>query len=118
MEALWRPVKRFRKWETLFIIHPDRVGEKEQVFDKIKEIVESREGKVLKVDEWGMKKLAYPIQKKNHGYYVYMVFYGLSDLPQKLEDYFRIDERVIRFIIVKLKDRYKPGEEEQNSEEQ
>jgi len=117
MESLWHPVKRFRKWETLFIIHPDKVGEKDQIFDKIKEIVESREGQILKKDEWGMRKLAYPIQKKNYGYYVLMEFFGLSDLPKLLEDYFRIDERVIRFIVVKLEDRYNPEKAAEEGEE-
>ncbi len=117
MVELWRPVKRIRKWETLFIIHPDRVDEKDQVFQKIKEIVESKEGGILKIDEWGMRKLAYPIQKKNHGYYVLIEFYGLAELPKALEDFFRIDERVIRYIIVKLADRYSPSQEAENKEE-
>ncbi len=106
----YRPVKRFRKWETLFIIHPDKVEEKDQVLEKISEIIKSKEGDILKIDEWGMRKLAYPIQKKNQGYYVYIEFFGLAELPKELENFFRIDERVIRFIIVKLQDRYKPEE--------
>lgn len=106
--ALWQPVKRFRKWETLFIIHPDRVPEKDQVLEKVKEIIKSKEGDVLKVDEWGLRKLAYPIAKRKNGYYVLMEFYGLADTPKALEDYFRIDERVVRFIVVKLEDRYNP----------
>ncbi len=111
MVELWRPVKRIRKWETLFIIHPDRISEKDQVLEKIKEIVESKEGGILKIDEWGLRKLAYPIEKKKQGYYILIEFYGLADLPKALEDFFRIDERVIRFIIVKLEDRYSPSQE-------
>ncbi len=110
MVELWRPVKRFRKWESLFIIHPERVDEKDQVLEKIKEIVTSKEGGLLKVDEWGMRKLAYPIEKKKQGYYVLIEFYGLAELPKELENFFRIDERVIRFIIVKLEDRFNPEE--------
>ncbi len=115
MVELWKPVKRIRKWESLFIIHPDRVSEKDQVLEKIKEIVESKEGAILKVDEWGMRKLAYPIEKRKQGYYILIEFYGLAELPKALEDFFRIDERVIRFIIVKLEDRYSPSEETQES---
>lgn len=111
MFELWKPVKRFRKWESLFIIHPERLEEKDQVLEKIKQIVESKEGGILKIDEWGLRKLAYPIQKKKQGYYVLIEFYGLSDLPKELEEFFRIDERVIRFIIVKLEDRFIPAEE-------
>jgi len=111
MFELLKPVKRFRKWESLFIIHPERLDEKDQVLEKIKQIVESKEGKILKIDEWGLRKLAYPIQKKKQGYYVLIEFYGLADLPKDLEEFFRIDERVIRFIIVKLKERFNPAEE-------
>ncbi|MCS7150384.1 MAG: 30S ribosomal protein S6 [Caldimicrobium sp.] len=100
--------KRIRKWETLFIIHPDRVEEKEALLDKLKQIIQVNGGDVLKIDEWGTKKLAYSIQKKKQGYYVLMEFYGNSNLPQELESHFRIDERVMRFIIVKLEDRFKP----------
>lgn len=111
---LWKPVKRFRKWESLFIIHPDRVDEKKQVLEKIREIINSKEGDVLKVEEWGMRKLAYPIAKRKNGYYVLIEFYGLADTPKVLEEFFRIDERIIRFIIVKLEERYNPQQSQQN----
>jgi len=101
-------IKRFRKWESLLIIHPDFVQQKDEILKKIHEIIESKEGKVLKIDEWGMRKLAYPIAKKNQGFYVLIEFYGLAELPKELENFFRIDERIIRFIIVKLKDRIDP----------
>ncbi|MCD6489274.1 MAG: 30S ribosomal protein S6 [Thermodesulfobacterium sp.] len=117
MIELWRPVKRFRKWESLFIINPEKVEEKDQVLEKIKQLVESKEGEILKIDEWGMRKLAYPIEKKKQGYYILIEFYGLSKLPKDLEEFFRIDERVIRFIIVKLEDRFTPNEENLEAKE-
>ena len=114
-------VKRFRKWETLFIIHPDFVEQRQDIINRVKDIVESKEGGILKIDEWGLRKLAYPIEKKTHGYYVLIEFFGLAELPKELENFFRIDERVIRFIIVKLEDRVNPeelrGSQEENTEE-
>lgn len=101
-------IKRYRKWESLFIIHPDRVEEKSAIFEKLKQIIQSKEGDLLKLEEWGMRKLAYPIQKKNRGYYVLTEFYGLADLPQELENFFRIDERILRYIIVKLEEKFNP----------
>jgi len=103
--------KRIRKYETLFIIHPDRVEEKDAVLEKLTTIVQEGGGGVLKVDEWGLRKLAYPIQKKKQGYYILMEFFGSADLPARIESYFRVEERVIRFIVVKLEDRYIPEEE-------
>lgn len=104
--------KRFRRWETLFIIHPERVDEKNQILEKIKDIISSKEGEILKIDEWGMRKLAYPIQKKHQGYYILIEFSGLASLPKDLEEFFRIDERILRFIIVKLEDSFKKEKEE------
>ena len=107
----YRRPKRIRKYETLFIIHPDRLEERQEVLDRLSQIVRENDGDVLKVDEWGMRKLAYPIEKKRQGYYILVEFYGNAELPAKLEYFFRVDERVIRFIVVKLEDRYRPEEE-------
>ncbi len=99
-------MKKLRKYETLFIIHPDRVDEKDAVLERLTELISQDEGQVLKVDEWGMRKFAYPIEKKKQGYYILMEFAAPAETPAKLEQNFRIDERVIRFIIVKLEDKF------------
>ncbi|MFN4196565.1 MAG: 30S ribosomal protein S6 [Caldimicrobium sp.] len=104
-------VDRIRKWETLFILHPERLEEKSQILEKLNQIIQSKNGGILKLEEWGMRKLAYPIQKKKQGYYILAEFYGKADLPIELENFFRIDERILRFIIVKLEDRYTPEKE-------
>lgn len=117
MINLWEKVKRFRRWESLFIIHPDRIEEKDQILEKIKNLINSKEGEILKIEEWGLRRLAYPIQKKKQGYYILIEFYGLADLPKDLEEFFRIDERIMRFIIVKLEDRFVPSEERLEAKE-
>ncbi len=99
-------MKKLRKYETLFIIHPDRVDEKDTVLERLTDLISQDEGQVLKVDEWGMRKFAYPIEKKKQGYYILMEFAAPAETPAKLEQNFRIDERVIRFIIVKLEDKF------------
>ncbi len=99
-------MKKLRKYETLFIIHPDRVDEKDAVLERLTELISQDEGQVLKIDEWGMRKFAYPIEKKKQGYYILMEFAAPAETPAKLEQNFRIDERVIRFIIVKLEDKF------------
>jgi len=101
-------MKKLRKYETLFIIHPDRVDEKDAVLERLTEIITKDEGQVLKVDEWGMRKLAYPIEKKKHGYYILMEFAAPAETPDKLAQNFRIDERVVRFIVVKLDEKFEP----------
>ncbi len=100
--------EKLRKYETLFIIHPDHVEERENVLEKLAEIIQNDGGEILKKDEWGLRRLAYPILKKRQGYYIFMEFVAPAQTPPKLEQYFRIDERVIRFIVVKLEDKYEP----------
>ncbi len=97
-----------RKYETLFVIHPDRVEEKDSVLEKITEIITKDQGQVLKVDEWGMRKFAYPIEKKKHGYYILMEFASPAETPDRLTQNFRLDERIIRFIVVKLDEKFEP----------
>ncbi|HFB83453.1 30S ribosomal protein S6 [Thermosulfuriphilus ammonigenes] len=101
-------MSQLRRYESLFIIHPDHLEEKDQVFSRLKEIVEKAGGQVVKIEEWGLKKLAYPIQKKKQGFYVLAEFGGPPELPRSLESFMRIDERVIRFVIVKLDDHFVP----------
>ena len=58
------------------------------------------DGEVGKVDVWGMRKLAYPIQKKNEGYYVVIEFTANPTLPKELDRKLRISDSIIRHIIV------------------
>lgn len=101
-------MSKLRKYETLFVIHPDRVEEKDAVLERLQEIIQTDGGEVLKIDEWGLKKLAYPIEKKKQGYYILLEFTAPAETPSKMEQFYRIDERVIRFIVVKLEEKYEP----------
>ena len=53
-------------------------------------------------ENWGLKKLAYPIQKKENGYYFLFQFAAAGDMVDRLETQFRRDERIIRFLTVRL----------------
>jgi len=87
-------------YEVMFII--DSVLEddkKEASIETVKEII-AADGEVGKVDVWGMRKLAYPINKKNDGYYVLIEFTGSTELPKELDRRLRISDHVIRHIII------------------
>ena len=87
-------------YELMFIIEAALEGEqKEAVIETVKEIIEA-DGQVGKVDIWGMRKLAYPIQKKNEGYYVVIEFSANPNLPKELDRRLRISDSVIRHIII------------------
>ncbi|OAG27644.1 30S ribosomal protein S6 [Thermodesulfatator autotrophicus] len=100
--------EKLRKYETLFVIHPDHLDAKDEIVEKVSQIIQQDGGEVLKQDDWGLRKLAYPIEKKRQGYYYLMEFAAPAQTPPKLEQNFRIDERIIRFIVVKLDEKYEP----------
>lgn len=91
-----------RKYETIFILHPslDEEGVKGSI-EKFKGIIENGGGTIDNVDLWGKRKLAYEIEKITEGYYVLVNFTADADLPKELDRIFRINDSVIRHIIVK-----------------
>lgn len=89
-----------KKYEVMFIIDPTlEDAQKEATVETVKGIIAS-EGEVENVDVWGMRKLAYPIQKKNEGYYVVIDFSADTELPKELDRRLRISDNVIRHMII------------------
>jgi small subunit ribosomal protein S6 len=93
-------------YETVFILTPvlSDVQVKEAV-DKFRTVITENGGQLVHEEDWGLKKLAYPIQKKSTAFYSMMEFQAEGTLVEKLETEFRRDERVIRFLTFKL-DKY------------
>ncbi|HOV86375.1 MAG TPA: 30S ribosomal protein S6 [Syntrophobacteraceae bacterium] len=99
-----------RKYETFFIVDPDLPDEVHSVIDdKLQSIVQSNGGMVLSYVPWGKRKLAYPIKKRSRGLYVLMEYAGGSKLVAELERNLRLDERIIKFLTVKLDDKFDPA---------
>jgi small subunit ribosomal protein S6 len=72
---------------------------KEKTIETVKEII-SNGGEVVQTDVLGNKKLAYPINKKNDGYYVVVTFKAPADLPKELDRRLKISDNVIRHLII------------------
>ncbi len=94
------------QYETVFILTPvlSDVQMKEAV-DKFKGILQTEGAEIINEENWGLKKLAYPIQKKSTGFYQLVEFNADPTVIDKLELNFRRDERVIRFLTFKM-DKY------------
>ena len=94
------------QYETVFILTPvlSDVQVKEAV-EKFKGILAAEGAEIINEENWGMKKLAYQIEKKSTGFYQLLEFKAEPTVIDKLEVNFRRDERVIRYITVKL-DKY------------
>ena len=69
---------------------------------KIKDLITNSGGEVLKTDMWGRRKLAYEIKKHKKGFYVLFLFKAPSSLIKKLEDYYKVFEPVVKFLVIKL----------------
>ena len=71
------------------------------VIEKFSGIITANGGEIEKTDEWGRKKLAYPIDYKTEGYYVLVNFAAAPELPRELERNFRNDESILRYMVVR-----------------
>ena len=90
------------KYELMFIIDPVlEDAKKDETVETVKSII-AEAGEVTNVDVWGLRKLAYPIQKKTEGYYVVMQFTAKPELPKELDRRLRISDNCMRHIIVAL----------------
>lgn len=92
-----------KRYETVFILTPvlSEAQAKETVA-KIKELLSGAGSRIIHEEFWGMKKLAYPIQKKSTGFYNLFEFEAEGDVISKLDIAFRRDERVMRFLTIAL----------------
>jgi small subunit ribosomal protein S6 len=97
---------RAREYETIYIlrttVHPD---EADRIATRVREIIASKHGKLLRVDNWGRRKLAYNIGKHSRGVFVYVRYVGLNDLVAELERNLRLIDDVVRHQTVQLKER-------------
>jgi small subunit ribosomal protein S6 len=92
-----------RRYESIVIIDPDVSSENRvPLLEKIKELIQQKGGFLVKIDEWGIQKLAYEIMKKMRGYYIRIDYCGTGLLVSEMERSFRIDDRVIKFMTILL----------------
>lgn len=92
-----------RRYETFIILNPDLSAEQRlPVVDRVRDILTQMAGFLIRIDEWGSRKLAYAIAKKERGFYVRFDFCGTGQLVNEMERFFRIDERVLKHMSVLL----------------
>ena len=93
-----------KPYELLLIITPDHdENEAEALADQVKGTIENG-GTLLKVDPWGKKRLAYPIQKRNEGYYVLYIFESAPSFVAQLNQSLHVIEPILRYMIVQYED--------------
>lgn len=90
-----------KKYEVLFIVNVDASEEeRKDIIAKVQDFLAKNKAANVAVDEWGVKKLAYPIAFKNEGYYVLISFEAEANVPNELEHRLNLNEKVLRNLIV------------------
>ncbi len=95
--------KTRRLYETTFIINASIEDPQiEALITHAQETITGNGGEIKAVNRWGRKRLAYPIQKKNNGYYVNIEFTDIGTVVARLEHLFLLDENILRFLTIQL----------------
>ena len=93
-----------RHYEVVFMVHPDQSEQVPAMIDRYRATIESQGGKIHRLEDWGRRQLAYPIQKLAKAHYVLMnVECGTEELAE-LESAFRFNDAVLRNLIISRKE--------------
>ena len=91
------------KYEVLYVIDPAMEDEpRKELIERFSGIITGNGGTVDKIDEWGKRRLAYPINFKNEGYYVLMQFSAKPEFPRELERNLQISDQIMRYLVTRI----------------
>lgn len=88
-------------YETLFIVHPEKGPRVKEFIERFKKVIEGQEGVVSQVEEWGLRDLAYRIQKQGKGYYVLLHYRASGRAVEELERHLRLTDGILRYLTVR-----------------
>lgn len=92
-----------RTYEVMYIVNPDTADDKiAKLNDAVEKLIQKEGGNVVKIDDIGRRKLAYPINKKNEGYYVLFEIEGTGQEIAELERRMRVNDMIMRYITVRV----------------
>ncbi len=107
-----------RTYESIFIVHPEVVGDDlTALIDKYKTILSDQGADVLKLENWGTRTLAYLVKKQSKGCYILVIFEAEPTVIAEFERRMRIDEKVIKFQTITLEGGYEAPVVEAATEE-
>jgi small subunit ribosomal protein S6 len=97
-----------RVYEELFILRPNATDEEiDPLVDQLSQVVTSRGGTVDKKDKWGVRKLAYRLEKNSEGFYILLQFSATPDTVRELERRLRVSDLVLKFLTVRIDEKLK-----------
>ncbi len=87
-------------YETLFVVHPERGSRMKEFIERFKKVIEGQEGTVSLVDEWGMRDLAYRIDKQSKGVYALLRYQATGRGSEELERNLKLTDGILRYLTV------------------
>lgn len=97
---------RNRRYETVFILPPDlEEGKRREILERLDDVVEKGGGIRIKREDWGVRRMAYPVNRHPKGIYYLLHYVGSAQVVAELERHMRMLEQVLRFLTVKTDDR-------------
>ncbi len=99
-----------RLYENMIIIEPGDEDFIESKINELKELFESSGANIIEIIKWGLRDLAYPIKKKEKGYYIILRHKSSPDVIQKIDSKMRLISGILRYNTVRLKETKEPGE--------
>lgn len=98
-------ILKFKEYETIYVLRSDVDADTaEKVQARVAEVVGRDNGKLVKVEAWGRRKLAYPVAKQKRGVYVYVKYVGRGGLVQELERNLKLQDTVLKFQTIQTND--------------
>jgi small subunit ribosomal protein S6 len=92
-----------REYETIYVLRPDAGREtSENISTRVLDVISKQQGSLTRVENWGYRKLAYPVRKHGRGVYVYLKYVGNGQLVSELERNLRLQDAVLKFQTVKI----------------
>jgi small subunit ribosomal protein S6 len=90
-----------RHYEIVFLVHPDQSEQVPAMIERYKTLIEGGNGKIHRLEDWGRRQLAYPIQNLVKAHYVMMNIETSLDVLNELVDTFRFNDAILRHLVVK-----------------
>ena len=89
-------------YETLFVVHPDRGPRIKELIERFKKVIEGQAGAVGNVEEWGLRDLAYKIDKQGKGFYTLFRYESSARAVEELERNLKLTDGILRYLTVRL----------------
>ncbi|MFZ1546372.1 MAG: 30S ribosomal protein S6, partial [Candidatus Nitrotoga sp.] len=92
-----------RHYEIIFIVHPDQSEQVPAMIERYRALVTAKDGLIHRLEDWGRRQLAYPIQKIHKAHYVLMNIECSQEVLDEMEHAFKFNDAVLRHLTIKVK---------------